>query len=325
MMAAAGKMVMQMTLAPGQEGAVKKMVMQLGAGDPMDMPVEMSGGKPFTKPNAKGLLGSETIKVAAGSFKTKHYRDKTPQGDKLDYWVIDSVPPFGLVKVEVEQKNNPQIKGKLVFELTAQGKDAKPSITKPAKPFDQAALMQQMMAASGGGQGGPAAASAGTGGAGAGAQEVARRRRREEPARGHRAHRRADAEAPRGGAASGRGRVQPRRHVGGGDDGGDRRAGAAGADADGAPARLLEGRARGRAGRGQRLVGAGRRGGRDGAGAGGAAGGRGAGGARRRPVADARVARLRGAASRSRRACRPPPGSGASSGGRRRCRSARAC
>lgn len=155
MMAAAGKMVMQMTLAPGQEGAVKKMVMQLGAGDPMDMPVEMSGGKPFTKPNAKGLLGSETIKVAAGSFKTKHYRDKTPQGDKLDYWVIDSVPPFGLVKVEVEQKNNPQIKGKLVFELTAQGKDAKPLITKPAKPFDQASLMQQMMAASGAGKGAP--------------------------------------------------------------------------------------------------------------------------------------------------------------------------
>jgi len=155
MMAAAGKMVMQMTLAPGQEGAVKKMVMQLGAGDPMDMPVEMSGGKPFTKPNAKGLVGPETIKVAAGSFKTKHYRDKTPQGDKLDYWVIDSVPHFGLVKVEVEQKNNPQIKGKLVFELTAQGNDAKPLITKPPKPFDQASLMQQMMAASNAGKGGP--------------------------------------------------------------------------------------------------------------------------------------------------------------------------
>ena len=65
------------------------------------------------------------------------------------------MPPFGLVKVEVEQKNNPQIKGKLVFELTAQGKDAKPLITKPAKPFDQAALMQQMMAASGAGKGAP--------------------------------------------------------------------------------------------------------------------------------------------------------------------------
>ena len=144
MMAAAGKMVMQMTLAPGAEAKPKKMVMQLGAGDPMDMPVEMTGGKPFTKPNPKNLVGSESIKTVAGSFKAKHYRDKSPTGDKLDYWVSDSVPPMGLIKVEIEQKNNPQIKGPLKFELTAMGKDAKPSITKPAKPFDQAALMQQL-------------------------------------------------------------------------------------------------------------------------------------------------------------------------------------
>ena len=153
MMAAAGKMVMQMTLAPGTEGAVKKMVMRLGAGDPMDMPVELSGSKPFTKPNPKTLVGTETIKVAAGSFKTKHYRDKTPQGDKIDFWVSESVPPLGLVKIELEQKNNPQIKGKLQFDLTGTGKDAKPLVTKPAKPFDQAALMQQMMGASGAGAG----------------------------------------------------------------------------------------------------------------------------------------------------------------------------
>jgi hypothetical protein len=153
MMAAAGKMVMQMTLAPGTEGTVKKMVMQLGAGDPMDMPVELSGSKPFTKPNPKTLVGSETIKVAAGSFKTKHYRDKTPQGDKIDFWVSESAPPLGLVKIELEQKNNPQIKGKLQFDLTGTGKDAKPLVTKPAKPFDQAALMQQMMSASGAGAG----------------------------------------------------------------------------------------------------------------------------------------------------------------------------
>ncbi len=132
---------------------MKKMVMQLGAGDPMDMPVELSGSKPFTKPNPKTLVGTETIKVAAGSFKTKHYRDKTPQGDKIDFWVSESAPPLGLVKIELEQKNNPQIKGKLQFDLTGTGKDAKPLVTKPAKPFDQAALMQQMMGASGAGAG----------------------------------------------------------------------------------------------------------------------------------------------------------------------------
>jgi hypothetical protein len=153
MMAAAGKMVMQMTLSPNSDASIKKMVMQLGAGDPMELPTSMTDNKPFTKPNAKGLVGSETIKVGAGSFKTKHYRDKTPQGDKLEYWVSESVAPMGLVKVEVDQKNNPQVKGKLIMELTATGKDAKPAITKPPKPFDQAALMQQMMGAGGGGPG----------------------------------------------------------------------------------------------------------------------------------------------------------------------------
>jgi hypothetical protein len=165
MASAGGKMVMQMSIAPGMEGSIKKMVMQMGAGDPMEMPVEISGGKPFTKPNPKNLVGTETIKVAAGSFKTKHYRDKTPQGDKIDFWTNENVPPFGLVKIEVDQKNNPQIKGKLVFDLTGTGKDAKPLVTKPPKPFDQAALMQQMMSAS--------QAGSGAGGAGPGAKPAA--------------------------------------------------------------------------------------------------------------------------------------------------------
>jgi hypothetical protein len=153
MMAMVGKMVMQMTLTPGADHKLKKAVMQLGANDPMEMPVAMTGNKPFTKPNPKGLLGSETIKTAAGSFKTKHYRDKTPQGDQVEYWVNEGVPPFGLVKVEVDQKNNPQIKGKSTFQVTAIGNDAKPSVTKPAKPFDQAALMRQMMGTAAGGAG----------------------------------------------------------------------------------------------------------------------------------------------------------------------------
>lgn len=165
MMSHAGKMVMQMVLAPGADATVKKMAMQMGAGDPMELPTTMTGDKPFTKPKAKDLVGSETIKVAGGSFKTKHYRDKTPQGDKVDYWVSETALPLGLVKVEVDQKNNPQIKGKMTMELAATGKDAKPAITKAPKPFDQAALMQQMMGAAGGASG-PGAGAPG-GGAGA--------------------------------------------------------------------------------------------------------------------------------------------------------------
>ena len=155
-----GKMVMQVTLAPGaeKEGTAKKLVMQIGAGDPMEMPIEMSGGKQFTKPNPKTLLKAETITVAAGTFKTKHYRDKSSKGEKVDFWVSEDVPPFGLVKIEAEQKGNPQIKGPVMLELAAKGADAKALVTKPAKPFDQAAFIQQMQGGrAGGGPGGPAA------------------------------------------------------------------------------------------------------------------------------------------------------------------------
>jgi len=149
MLGPSGKMVVQMTIAPGTDATPAKMVTQIGASDPMEIPPSLSG-KPFTKPNPKTLVGTETIKVPAGSFKAKHYRDKTPQGDKIDYWVTDSVLPLGLVKVEAEQpKSTAQVKGKVMFELAGTGKDAKQLITKPPKPFDQAALMQQMMALQG--------------------------------------------------------------------------------------------------------------------------------------------------------------------------------
>ena len=54
--------------------------------------------------------------------------------------------PIGLVKMEATQKNNPQIGGPIKMELVSTAKDAKSSITKAPKPFDQAAFMKQMMA-----------------------------------------------------------------------------------------------------------------------------------------------------------------------------------
>ena len=48
--------------------------------------------------------------------------------------------PLGLVKMEVEQKQNPDDQGPIKIELTAVGKEAKQAITKPAKPFDPALI-----------------------------------------------------------------------------------------------------------------------------------------------------------------------------------------
>jgi hypothetical protein len=147
--AAAGSVVTQMTLAPGSEGSVKKLILQVGANDPMAMPVEGAQGKQFSKPDPKTLVKEETVKVAAGSYKAKHYHDKTPQGDTVDFWVSESVAPLGLVKIEMTQKSNPMINGPIKMELAAAGKDAKPVITKTPKPFDQTALMKQMMGGAG--------------------------------------------------------------------------------------------------------------------------------------------------------------------------------
>jgi hypothetical protein len=151
--ARAGIVVTQMTLAPGSQGSVQKLVLQVGANDPMVMPVEGAQSHQFAKPDPKNLVKEETIKVAAGSYKTKHYHDKTPQGDTVDFWVAESAAPIGLVKIEMTQKSNPMINGPIKMELTAVGKDAKSIVTKPAKPFDQATLMKEMMAGSGDGPG----------------------------------------------------------------------------------------------------------------------------------------------------------------------------
>jgi hypothetical protein len=154
--ARAGKMVTQMTVPSGSTGKVQKMVLQLGANDPMEMPIHGGEAQQFSKPDPKKLVKEETVKVAAGSFKAKHYHDTTPQGDTVDFWVSQSVLPIGLVKLEATQKSNPTVSGPITMELTATGKGAKPSITKAPKPFDQATFMKEMMAGASGGAQRPA-------------------------------------------------------------------------------------------------------------------------------------------------------------------------
>jgi len=150
-----GKMLMSLKLPPGENGGrVSKMIMQMGASDPMEMPLPEGSERQFTRPDPKNLVGRETIKVRAGSFKTKHYREQSGEGDTYDFWVSDRVLPLGLVKLSGEQKQNPAMKGGFRFELSATGKDARPQVTKPPKPFDQAALMKQISGGMSGG--GPA-------------------------------------------------------------------------------------------------------------------------------------------------------------------------
>ena len=152
----AGSVVTQITLPPDSNTA-SKMVLQVGANDPMEAPVPP---QKFTKPDPKKLVKAETIKVAAGSFKTKHYHDKTPEGDTVDFWVSDTVAPLGLVKIEMLTKSNPMITGPIKMELTAVGKGAKMAVTKPVKPFNQDVLQKEIQAAQAASGGGAPAAPA---------------------------------------------------------------------------------------------------------------------------------------------------------------------
>jgi len=145
-----GKLAMQTVVDANQDSKepVKKVVMQIGDHDPMEMPVDSRQQSQFHRPDPKTLIKKETITVAAGKFKTEHYRDKTPNGDPFDFWVSAEVPPFGLVKAESKPKHPDATQQALRFELTGLGKDAKSVVTKPPKPFSQTEMIGQLMGGS---------------------------------------------------------------------------------------------------------------------------------------------------------------------------------
>lgn len=140
-----GKMTVKTVLVPeptASEKPIKQMVMKMGEGDPMEMPLDLPGMPPqrFEKPDPKKLVGKETVKTPAGTFKTSHYRDITP-ASTVDAWVSDQAPPLGMVKVVTTPKPGTAGPGgqpmfPMTMELVAKGKDAKSIITKAPKPFD---------------------------------------------------------------------------------------------------------------------------------------------------------------------------------------------
>lgn len=149
-----GKMTVKVVMDPDPTTAakpVKQAVMQIGDQDPMLAP-DTTQAQKYSKPDPKTLVGKETIKVAAGSFKTAHYRTQTQHGT-ADVWVSEDVLPTGLVKLTTPpmQAGGQKMPG-MTMELAATGKGAKPTITKPPKPFDPQQMMMGGMAAPKGGK-----------------------------------------------------------------------------------------------------------------------------------------------------------------------------
>jgi hypothetical protein len=144
-----GKMTMKMVLAGdpmAEDKPVKQVVMQMTGKDPMEMPLNMPNmpQQKFQKPDPNKLVGKETIKVPGGSFKVSHYRDQ-PGAGTAEFWVSEEVGPLGIVKTTTTPKPGAVGPGGMPMpavsmELTAHGKGAKPTVTKPAKPFDPSAF-----------------------------------------------------------------------------------------------------------------------------------------------------------------------------------------
>ena len=117
----------------------RPMVIQFGNEAPMFAPPETPAEK-FQHPDPKDLIGQEEIKVAAGTFKTAHYRNKNEMGT-VDVWVSDTVPPLGIVKVLTTPENDKSAPAAMqippaTMELSAIGTGAKPAITKRPRRFD---------------------------------------------------------------------------------------------------------------------------------------------------------------------------------------------
>jgi hypothetical protein len=123
------EMRMKMLVGGGDEPKVDKVIVQIPGQKPMSIPGGQPGTPKITKPDAKGMIGKQKVKVAAGEFDTKHFRRQVKaQGEEVtvDTWVADGVHPLSVVKMEITKKGEKPL---TVMELVGQGKDFKTQIT----------------------------------------------------------------------------------------------------------------------------------------------------------------------------------------------------
>jgi hypothetical protein len=100
---------------------------------PLEIPVKSSSGQVPQIEAGTGpgeLVGNETIKLRAGTFKTRHYRRGRGEGAR-HVWVSDNVALWGLARYR---------SGKVTMALTAQGKGAVSRVTEEPVLFDPDAL-----------------------------------------------------------------------------------------------------------------------------------------------------------------------------------------
>jgi len=131
------------TVFAAADGQVTSNLFQTGDAEPMSAPPALPSQQPYPRLDPKKLVGTELVTVRVGTFRAKHYRDRTEFGEQVDVWIDDSVGPIGVLKLEAEQKQHPTIRAGFGYALVATGNDAIPRITRPPVPFDPELLKRR--------------------------------------------------------------------------------------------------------------------------------------------------------------------------------------
>jgi len=135
-----GQMMMKMLMvSDGANSTIAKMIMQMRAGQPMEMPAQMIGHaaqQTFDIRDKADKVGSESVTTPAGTFMADHYHMKDGSGD---FWVSEKISPYGVIKGQGKDGN---------IVLTKVVTDAKDKITGTPVPFNPAALLQGIQSSS---------------------------------------------------------------------------------------------------------------------------------------------------------------------------------
>jgi hypothetical protein len=124
-----GRSIVKMLVSgdPGDTKNVKRMIFKQGNEPAMEMPVQMME-QPSTQKGQPGKVidkGTESIKVPAGTFTTRHMQYQN--GEVVDSWIYKDISPYGMIK---------SVSKDLEMVLLGYGTGAKTLITETPQKFE---------------------------------------------------------------------------------------------------------------------------------------------------------------------------------------------
>ncbi|MGQ9638582.1 MAG: hypothetical protein ACUVQ9_10845 [Thermodesulfobacteriota bacterium] len=131
-----GRTIMKMLVSgnPEDQKNIKRIIVKQGNEPAMEMPVQMMGQSTKGQGQTGKVIdkGTETIKVPAGTFKTKHSQYQDAEG-LVDTWMYKDVSPYGMIK---------SVSKDTEMVLTAYGTGAKTLITETPQKFEMPQMPQ---------------------------------------------------------------------------------------------------------------------------------------------------------------------------------------